>query len=472
MDSELILRGVSLAKETACDLGDPRRSARVQGAAAAVALDPTRSFPKLFPTEAEREGFYRLVNSPFVSLPKVIAAHHEATVRRAEELGEILAVHDTTEFAFPAHDDHVREHLCPLSKTRQGFYGHVTLAVSNDSLRAPLGVLGFFGFVHRQQVSAETASYWTEQFGDYDKESKRWVMAFAAAQKRIGDRAWVIHVCDREADTNEVLESLHSNNWRYVIRAFQDRVTTDGVRVGDVARRGALSIERKIEISHRASGNRPPKSRKTFPERRAREAKIVIRAQGASLPIGSGSIETNVVEVIELDPPEGEEPIHWILLTKESVQDEQSLERVVDIYRSRWMIEEYFKAIKTGCAYEERQLDSAASLLVALGITLVVAWQLLVLRHLSRHPEAKKRPASTIMAPVMLALLKAATAKSIKWPEEPTIFDAMCGVARLGGHIKSNGSPGWQVLGRGFEKLLAIRDAVDVALAAGLVINP
>ena len=190
------------------------------------------------------------------------------------------------------------------------------------------------------------------------------------------------------------------------------------------------------------------------------------------MPIGRGQIETNVVEVLELNAPEGEEPVHWTLLTNEPVTDEQSLLRVVDIYRSRWLIEEYFKAIKTGCAYEERQLDSAASLLVALALTLVVAWQLLVLRHLSRHPEAQKRPASTIMAPVMLALLKAATRKSIKWPEEPTIFDAMCGVARLGGHIKSNGLPGWQVLGRGFEKLLAIRDAVDVALEAGLVINP
>ena len=266
MDTELILRGVSLAEETACELGDPRRSARVQGAVAALAQDPTRSFPKLFPTEAEREGLYRLLNSSFVSFQKVIAPHHEATARRAEELGEIIAVHDTTEFAFPAHDEHVRAHLCPLSKTRQGFYGHLTLAVSTDGHRAPLGVLGFFGYVHREQVSAETAKYWTEQFGDYDKESKRWVMAFAAAEERIRGRASVIHVCDREADTNEVLECLHSHNWRYVVRSFQGRVTTDGIPIREVARRGALSVEREIPLSHRTQGNRPRKSRKTFPD--------------------------------------------------------------------------------------------------------------------------------------------------------------------------------------------------------------
>ncbi len=31
----------------------------------------------------------------------------------------------------------------------------------------------------------------------------------------------------------------------------------------------------------------------------------------------------------------------------------------------------------------------------------------------------------------------------------------MLAIAGLGGHLKSNGDPGWQVLGRGYEKLLA-----------------
>jgi hypothetical protein len=35
---------------------------------------------------------------------------------------------------------------------------------------------------------------------------------------------------------------------------------------------------------------------------------------------------------------------------------------VVDHYRGRWTIEEFFKAIKTGCALEARQLESKRSM--------------------------------------------------------------------------------------------------------------
>ena len=45
----------------------------------------------------------------------------------------------------------------------------------------------------------------------------------------------------------------------------------------------------------------------------------------------------------------------------------------VDTYRSRWIIEAFFKAIGTGCGYNKRQLDSAQHLLFALALTLPVA---------------------------------------------------------------------------------------------------
>ena len=60
------------------------------------------------------------------------------------------------------------------------------------------------------------------------------------------------------------------------------------------------------------------------------------------------------------------------------------LEFVLDAYRARWLIEEYFKAIKTGCKYEQRQLESGEALLRALGVFAVLAWRLLVLRFIER----------------------------------------------------------------------------------------
>ena len=49
-------------------------------------------------------------------------------------------------------------------------------------------------------------------------------------------------------------------------------------------------------------------------------------------------------------------------------------------------------------------------------------------------------------------------------PENPTIYDALWAVAGLGGHQRSNGDPGWQVLQRGMRRLLDY----ELAYMAGL----
>ena len=125
---------------------------------------------------------------------------------------------------------------------------------------------------------------------------------------------------------------------------------------------------------------------------------------------------------------------------------------VVDVYRARWVIEEFFKALKTGCQYEKRQLESAHSLLNALAILAPVAWRLLLLRHLARH--APERPASDALTPTQLEVLHATAKRPL--PTRPTIREAMLAVAGLGGHLPRNGDPGWLVLGRGMHDLLLL----------------
>jgi hypothetical protein len=64
----------------------------------------------------------------------------------------------------------------------------------------------------------------------------------------------------------------------------------------------------------------------------------------------------NVVQVYEVEPPEGEEPVEWRLVTNEPMTTVGQVAAVVDHYRGRWTVEEFFKALKTGCAIETRQL--------------------------------------------------------------------------------------------------------------------
>ncbi len=117
-----------------------------------------------------------------------------------------------------------------------------------------------------------------------------------------------------------------------------------------------------------------------------------------------------------------------------------------------WTVEEFFKALKTGCQYERRQLETADSLLNALAIFAPVAWRLLLLRHLARTEGSA--PATAALTSSQLDVLRAVAKKPL--PVRPTARQAMLAVAALGGHLKSNGDPGWLVLGRGMHDLLLL----------------
>jgi hypothetical protein len=155
--------------------------------------------------------------------------------------------------------------------------------------------------------------------------------------------------------------------------------------------------------------------------------------------------------VYEPKPPQGQEPIEWVLYTTEPVSSASDVGDVVDIYRARWLIEECNKAIKTGCRYQERQFESRDALLVLLAMTLPIACELLRLRTSCRADPDQR--AATILNPVQLQVLAALGSRPL--PNNPTVRDALWAIAGLGGHMKCNGEPGWQVLYRGMEKLLA-----------------
>ncbi len=133
-----------------------------------------------------------------------------------------------------------------------------------------------------------------------------------------------------------------------------------------------------------------------------------------------------MVHVFESRAPRGEPSVEWFLLTNLPIDSAQAITFAVDCYRARWSIEEFFKALKTGCLFERRQLESAHSLLNALAILTPVAWRLLLLRHLARpragnqcsHPQAAGGPQAVAKKPI---------------PAKPSARDAMLALAALGG---------------------------------------
>jgi hypothetical protein len=76
---------------------------------------------------------------------------------------------------------------------------------------------------------------------------------------------------------------------------------------------------------------------------------------------------------VEHDCPKGEQAIEWYLVTNEPIGTTEQVAAIVDAYRARWVIEELFKALKTGCQIEKRQLESYEALRNALALFLPIA---------------------------------------------------------------------------------------------------
>jgi hypothetical protein len=409
-----------------------------------LAERPNESFPKAL-DDAELEGAYRFFGNEDVTPEAILAPHFRQSARRAGETPRIIVVHDTTAFEFGGQTK--RDGLGHLIKpSAQGFFGHFSLALASDGTRTPLGLLAVETVFRLKKPIGQ--KNWTpdQSLG----ESARWLRGVEAAEQQLAGRVEAIHVADREGDQFELLSALTKANRPYVIRSFQDRrlIEGDEVRLRAAACAAKVTLRREVPLSPRPKIPGPKGER--HPARRFRIARLSFAT--TSVELKRTSLPVNVIHVFERKPPPGQPAIEWFLLTNLPIDTDEAIAFAVDCYRARWTIEEYFKALKTGCQFEKRQLESAHSLLNALAILAPVAWRLLLLRHLARIKE--RVPASNALTGKQLEVLRAVAKKPL--PSRPSARDAMLAVATLGGHIKSNGDPGWLVLGRGMHDLLLL----------------
>ncbi len=220
-----LLRNVSLIDEMEfCDLGDARRTQRLQMVVDALSQKPDSSFPDIFSNESELEAFYRFLNNDHFEFTDVLEYHVDQTVNRAEQLKDILVLHDTTEMRFPLRDECLRSGLGRFSSQHQGFLVHASLAVSNDGLQCPLGLLNMRPFIHNANIANETVrTFWKSQNGLLDSELDRWLESVKKTEESLKDVPTVIHVMDREADAYELFTGMAANDIKFVIRLAQER---------------------------------------------------------------------------------------------------------------------------------------------------------------------------------------------------------------------------------------------------------
>lgn len=444
-------------------LGDPRRTRRAQTIARSLALLPSVPFPEAQTSDARVEGGYRFARNKRVTFQALQEAHSEGTVERAEAARCVLVAHDTTTATFPSVDP---KDLGYLPTGKPGFLLHVSLVLDASRWRLPIGVVSA-ETLHRPQRSkrkGKAKSSGRETAADAHGEGARWWRGIEAAGNALKGCDEVIHVADRESDSFDLMRRCISAGQRFVFRARvterrsrrADQTTDEWSTIKGVVANCEGVLERDVALSPRNKKSAPGMNRGN-PPRHARMAKLRFAAARVELrrpqylkdPVPE-ILAVNLVHVMEVGVPEGEAAVEWTLYTTEPIETAEQVARVVDSYRARWTIEEFNAALKTGCAYESRQFESRHALLNILALSMPIACELLALR--SRARDCPDMPATEVLRPVQIEVLNKFGRRKLS--ASPTARAALLAVAGLGGHMKHNGEPGWNVLMRGMRTLL------------------
>jgi hypothetical protein len=135
-------------------------------------------------------------------------------------------------------------------------------------------------------------------------------------------------------------------------------------------------------------------------------------------------MEAWVVVVEEINPPADVEPIKWVLFTSVPVVSFEDAWQVIGWYENRWLVEEWHKALKTGCRLESHQLQSMVRMLPLTGVLSV---------------------------------------------GNVTNYEFWRAVAKLGGFLgrRHDGEPDWQLIWRGWNELHTVAEGAMLLKKCG-----
>jgi len=305
--------------------------------------------------------FGRFLANPAVTAQEMLANAACLTNQRAAGR-HVLAIMDTTDLRFATHAASKHGFGRDANDTCPGLFLHPVLAVE----AATGGVVGLVDCAVLNRTEGKVTDH-KKRPAD-DKESRRWLHGTEMAADRLGAAASITMVGDRESDIYDLF-ALRPPHVHLLCRSAQPRAMTTGGLLPEHCAGLPEQGRETIEV--------PPKG-----NRKARQATVALRFGAISLnrPGRAGNqalpktISLWVVDVCEVDPPEGAEPVHWRLLTTHAVTTLAEARQVVAWYRMRWIIEQVFRSLKSHCLQiEASQMEEAGGFIKLAVIALIAA---------------------------------------------------------------------------------------------------
>lgn len=432
-----------------CELGDQRRTKRMVKFAAQAAAKPDAATPQQTERWGDCKAAYRLFDQDDVTFEAVIAPHCAAT--RAVGPGTWLVINDTTEINFGYDRNLPGVGRVGQTPNGRGFYLHTAMLLAAEGQELvglaaqelyvrPLRKVKRVNSARRKLRSARETDVWGRVID------------------RVGEPpadARFVHVCDRGADNFDVYCHLLEQRAGWVIRAAQLQRLVRDDEGHERSLEQLLATQESMgsyELVVPASKDQPARTAGL----EVRSVRIVMPRprSGVSRYVqqrGVNEIAMWAVEVREVHPPRGVEPLRWVLLTSEQANGFAAAWRIIGWYEKRPLIEEFHKCLKTGCRVEARQYRTGERLAPVIGLLSVLAVRLLHLKTIAR--EQPERPAREVVPAEWLTALPLLIKRRSPLKTAREFFRALAG---LGGFLgrKSDGEPGWQTIWGGLETLL------------------
>lgn len=343
---------VSLVDEVrGVELGDERLNKRLAKVVEELGAKPNLSIPGATHSRAEMEAAYRLFDNSKVTPDKILAPHFEATRKRIAQCDLVLLVQDTTELDVTRPAQQVAGAGPMDSESRRGAFVHPLMAFNLDKI--PLGTVWEKTWTRDKLETTSKTERGKKRRATpiEDKESIRWIEGVRAARDVAAACPDTTCVCvaDSEADIYELFSEPRAaagGKLHLLIRTCQNRSTVDQSNWLTQARAAELLYTCTIDVSSRTPKIGTGKSKREQ-ARDARVATVEVRATQVTLapPYRPDrklpSVTLNLVLVEETNPPDGCEPIQWLLVTTLPIDEPEQVKLIVEAYCCRWQIEVY-----------------------------------------------------------------------------------------------------------------------------------
>ena len=425
------------------ELRDARRTRRLIRLVEDLSAQPLGSIPVASGGWAETKAAYRLLDNPALEWRDLLEIHTQRTRERMVGQPVVLCIQDTTELDFTTQPGIAG--LGRLSyEAEHGLYVHPTLVVTPQG--AALGVVDAWMWARAPKGKATV------------KESLRWLEGYGivAELAAVTPGTRVVYLADREGDIRALMDDAARRGTPadWLIRAQHERKTALGDKLW--ARLGASEPLGAIEFTLPAAPGRP-----------SRQVQQTLYLQRVTLPARKGAPLVSVTALLarEEHPPAGEKAIEWRLLTNRFAVTLEDAVELIEWYRCRWLVEIFFRILKSGCRVEALQLATLERLERALVIYLMIAWR--ILQVVSWGRDFPDLPCEVIFDPEEWQAAWIVAKRSPPPPIPPTLQEMVRLIARFGGFLgrKSDGHPGPKALWIGLQRVQEWAIGIAVAKA-------